>query len=162
MIMRNMETHHHSIIRPANRSDLDAILEIEKKCFSGSIAYSKRQLAYLILHAKSATFVENCKGVVRGFVIVTYHQRSSISHVETIDVDPAYTQLGIGLRLLTFAEEDMRKHGKRWSQLEVSEGNKVALKLYKKVGYTLKEHIKQYYKYDHEGTRDAMRMVKAL
>ena len=77
-------------------------------------------------------------------------------------MDPAYTKLGIGLRLLTFAEEDMRKRGKRWSQLEVSEGNKVALKLYKKVGYTLKEQIKQYYKYDHEGTRDAMRMVKAL
>ncbi len=159
---RNMETRHRSIIRSANGSDLDAILEIEQKCFSGPISYSKRQLAYLILRANSAAFVESCKGVIRGFVIVTYRKRSLISHVETIDVDPAYTKLGIGLSLLTCAEKDMRKRGKRWSQLEVSEGNKVALKLYKKVGYTFKERIERYYKYEHEGTRDAMRMVKAL
>lgn len=157
-----METRHHSIIRPTLGNDLDAISEIEQKCFSGPIAYSKRQLAYLILHANSASFVESFGGVIRGFVIVTYRQRSLTSHIETIDVDPIYTKLGIGLRLLTFAEEDMKKRGKRWSQLEVSENNRVAFNLYKKAGYTLKERVKGYYKYEHGGTRDAMRMVKAL
>ena len=157
-----METSHCSIIRPASLNDLESISEIEQKCFSISAAYSKRQLAYLIIHANSATFVESYEGVIRGFVIVTFRQRSFTGHVETIDVDPAYTKFGIGLRLLTFAEEYMRKRGKRRSQLEVSEGNRVALKLYKKAGYTLKERIKRYYKYEHEGTRDAMRMVKAL
>jgi ribosomal-protein-alanine N-acetyltransferase len=106
--------------------------------------------------------VESCGGVIRGFVIVTYRRGSLTGHIETIDVDPTYTKLGIGLRLLTFAEENMRKRGKHWSQLEVSEGNKVALKLYKKAGYTLKERVKRYYRYEHGGTRDAMRMVKAL
>jgi ribosomal-protein-alanine N-acetyltransferase len=106
--------------------------------------------------------VESCGGVIRGFVIVTYRRRSLTGHIETIDVDPIYSKLGIGLRLLTFAEEDMRKRGKRQSQLEVSEGNKVALKLYKKAGYTLKERVKRYYRCEHRGTRDALRMVKAL
>jgi [ribosomal protein S18]-alanine N-acetyltransferase len=159
---RNMETRHHRIIRPASGDDLDAISEIEQKCFSGPLAYSKRQLAYLILHAKSACFVESCLEVIRGFVIVTYRQRSLTGHIETIDVDPVYTKLGIGLRLMTFAEEDMRKRGKRWSQLEVAESNKVAFKLYKKAGYTVKERVKRYYRYEHGGTRDAIRMVKAL
>jgi len=157
-----MEASQCSIIRPASRSDLDAILEIEKKCFSGPIAYSKRQLTYLVLYAKSSTFVEQCQEPIRGFIIVTYHERSLTSHVETIDVDPAYSKIGIGLRLLTFAEDDMRKHGKKCSQLEVSEGNKAALRLYKKAGYIVKEQVKQYYKYVHQGTRDAVRMVKAL
>ncbi len=157
-----METRHRSIIRPASGNELDAISEIEQKCFSGPIAYSKRQLAYLILHANSASFVESCGCVIRGFVIVTYRHRSLTGHIETIDVDPTYTKLGIGLRLLTFAEKDMRKRGKRWSQLEVSESNKVALKLYKKAGYTLKERVKRYYRYEHGGTHDAIRMVKAL
>lgn len=157
-----METRHRSIIRPASGNDLDAILEIEQKCFPGPIAYSKRQLAYLLLRANSDSFVESCGGVIRGFVIVTYRRGSLTGHIETIDVDPTYTKLGIGLRLLTFAEENMRKRGKHWSQLEVSEGNKVALKLYKKAGYTLKERVKRYYRYEHGGTRDAMRMVKAL
>src|SRR5271157_5895274 len=101
---RNMETRHRSIIRPISGNDLDAISEIERNCFAGPIAYSKRQLAYLILHANSAGFVESYGGVIRGFVIVTYRQRSLISHIETIDGDPVYSKLGIGLRLLTFAE----------------------------------------------------------
>jgi ribosomal-protein-alanine N-acetyltransferase len=159
---RSMKTRHRSIIRPASGNDLDAISETEQKCFPGPIAYSKRQLAYLLLSANSASFVESCGGVIRGFVIVTFRRRSLTGHIETIDVDPTYAKLGIGLRLLTFAEEDMRKRGKRWSQLEVSEGNKVALKLYKKAGYTLKERVKRYYKYEHRGTRDALRMIKAL
>lgn len=159
---RSMKTRHRSIIRPASGNDLDAISKIEQKCFQGPIAYSKRQLAYLLLRANSASFVESCGGVIRGFVIVTYRRRSLTGHIETIDVDPIYSKLGIGLRLLTFAEEDMRKRGKRQSQLEVSEGNKVALKLYKKAGYTLKERVKRYYRYEHRGTRDALRMVKAL
>ena len=83
-----METRDLPIIRPASGNDLDAISEIEQKCFSEPIAYSKRQLAYLILRANSASFVESCGGVIRGFVIVTYHQRSLTSHIETIDVDP--------------------------------------------------------------------------
>ena len=159
---RSMKTRHRSIIRPASGNDLDAISKTEQKCFPGPIAYSKRQLAYLLLRANSASFVESCGGVIRGFVIVTYRRRSLTGHIETIDVDPIYSKLGIGLRLLTFAEEDMRKRGKRQSQLEVSEGNKVALKLYKKAGYTLKERVKRYYRYEHRGTRDALRMVKAL
>ena len=157
-----METRDLPIIRLANGNDIDAIFKIEQKCFSEPIAYSKRQLAYLILRAKSASFVECYGNVVRGFVVVVYHQRSLIGHIETIDVDPTYTKLGIGLRLLTFAEEDMRNRGKSWSQLEVSEGNGIAFKLYKKAGYTLKERIKGYYKYEHQGTHDALRMVKDL
>jgi len=159
---RNMEPRRRSIIRPATGNDLDVISKIEQKCFPGLIAYSKRQLAYLLLRANSASFVENCGETIRGFVIVTYRRGSLIGHIETIDVDPSYKKLGIGRRLLTCAEEDMRKRGKQWSQLEVSEGNKVALKLYKKSGYKLKERGKRYYRYEHGGTHDAMRMIKAL
>ena len=157
-----METRSHAIIRSATEDDLNAISDIEQKCFPGPIAYSKHQLAYLLSRANSTTFVETCGDAIRGFVIVTYRWGSAIGHIETIDVDPSYTKLGIGLKLLTIAEEDMRKRGKSWSQLEVSEGNKVALRLYKKAGYTLKERIKRYYRYEHSGTKDAIRMVKAL
>lgn len=157
-----METKQRSIIRPASGNDLDAISKIEQKCFAEPIAYSNRQLAYLLLRANSSCFVESFGGVIRGFVIVTYRQLSSTGHIETIDVDPCYTKLGIGLRLLTFAEEDMRRRGRLRSQLEVSEGNKIALRLYKKAGYLIKERIKRYYKYEHAGTRDAVRMVKVL
>ena len=56
----------------------------------------------------------------------------------------------------------MKRRGMSWSQLEVSEGNEVALKVYKNAGYTFKERLESYYKFEHNGTRNAIRMIKTL
>ena len=146
----------------ANADEIDAIVEIENKCFSGKAAYSKRQLEQLILNADSDCLVEKEEGIIRAFLIVTYRQRSLTCNIETIDVDPAFKNRGIGLKLLKAAETDMKRRGMRWSQLEVSEGNEAALKVYLKAGYTFKERLEGYYKFEHNGTRNAIRMVKEL
>jgi len=146
----------------ANADEIDAIVEIENKCFSGKAAYSKRQLEQLILNADSDCLVEKEEGIIRAFLIVTYRQRSLTCNIETIDVDPAFKNRGIGLKLLKAAETDMTRRGMRWSQLEVSEGNEAALKVYLKAGYTFKERLEGYYKFEHNGTRNAIRMVKEL
>lgn len=157
-----MEASRRSVIRPAKYDDLDAIMEIEKKCFPGPISYSRAQMRYLIFHANTVTFVESFGDVVRGFIIIAYREGISTGYIETLDVDPQYSKHGIGLKLLMHAEDDIRRKGKNLSQLEVSEGNRVALRLYKKAGYLPKERLKGYYRYEHGGTRDALRMVKAL
>jgi len=146
----------------ANADEIDSIFEIEKKCFPEKVAYSKRQLEYLILNANSDCLVEKEDGVIRAFLIVTYRQRSLTCNIETIDVDPAFKNRGIGLKLLKAAETDMKRRGMRWSQLEVSEGNEVALKVYKSAGYKFKERLEGYYKFEHNGTRNAIRMIKEL
>jgi ribosomal protein S18 acetylase RimI-like enzyme len=146
----------------ANANEIDDIVEIEKKCFPGKVAYSKQQLKYLILNTNSDCLVEKENGVIRAFLIVTYRQRSSTCNIETIDVDPAFKNRGIGLKLLKAAEADMKRRGMRWSQLEVSEGNEAALKVYKNAGYAFKESLEGYYKFEHNGTRNAIRMIKKL
>jgi ribosomal-protein-alanine N-acetyltransferase len=95
-------------------------------------------------------------------LIVTYRRGSLTGHIETIDVDPTFQNQGIGLKLLRAAEKDMRQRDMHWSQLELSEGNKAALELYRKAGYKFKEKIEGYYKYEHEGSRNAIRMLKRL
>jgi ribosomal-protein-alanine N-acetyltransferase len=157
-----MRARFPSDIQIANVNEIDAIFEIEQKCFPGKVGYSKRQLEHLILNANSDCLVEKQDGVIRAFLIVTYRQGSLTCDIETIDVDPAFKNRGIGLKLLKAAEIDMRRRGMRWSQLEVSEGNEAALKLYKNAGYTFKERIEGYYKFEHNGTHNAIRMVKAL
>jgi ribosomal-protein-alanine N-acetyltransferase len=157
-----MKARFPSGIQLANANDIVAIFEIEQKCFPGKVGYSKRQLEHLILNANSDCLVEKQKGVIRAFLIVTYRQRSLTCNIETIDVDPAFKNKGIGLKLLKAAEIDMRRRGMRWSQLEVSEENEAALKLYRKAGYTFKERIEGYYKFEHNGTRNAIRMIKTL
>jgi ribosomal protein S18 acetylase RimI-like enzyme len=149
-------------IHIANANEIDDIVEIEQKCFPGKIAYSKRQLEHLILNANSDCLVEKRYGVIRAFLIVTYRQGSLTCDIETIDVDPAFKNRGIGLKLLKAAEIDMKRRSMRWSQLEVSEGNEAALNVYRKAGYTFKERLEDYYMFEHNGTRNAIRMVKAL
>ena len=151
-----------SCICIAKANEIDAIVKIEQKCFPGKLAYSKRQLSHLILNANSDCLVEKQDGVIRAFLIVTYHQKSLTCSIETIDVDPAFENKGIGMTLLKAAEVDMKRRGMRWSQLEVSEGNEAALKVYKNAGYTYKERLEGYYKLEHNGTRNAIRMVKEL
>lgn len=150
------------MIRHANLNDIDAICKIEQECFLGLTAYSKRQLSYLIFKANSSTLVETENDTLRGFAIVLYRKGSHVGCLETIDVDPNFRNQGVGERLLAAAEADMKDHGMRFSQLEVSEGNDAAVKLYKKAGYTLKRKLAGFYKYEHNGTCDADRMVKAL
>ena len=149
-------------IHIANADEIDIIVEIEKKCFPGRVAYSKRQLEDLILNVNSDCLVEKEDGAIRAFLIVTYRQRSLTCNIETIDVDPSFKNRGIGLRLLEAAELEMKRRGMIWSELEVSEGNEAALKVYRKAGYIFKERIESYYKFEHNGTRNAIRMVKEL
>jgi ribosomal-protein-alanine N-acetyltransferase len=149
-------------IHIANANDIEAIFEIEQKCFPGKVGYSKRQIEHLILNANSDCLVKKQDSIIRAFLIVTYRQGSSTSSIETIDVDPAFKNKGIGLKLLEAAEIEMKRRGMRWSQLEVSEGNEAALRLYTKAGYKFKERIEGYYRFEHNGTRNAIRMVKAI
>lgn len=149
-------------IQYAKPDHIDAIYQIEKNCFPKNICYSKYQLAYLILNAKNTCLIETQEEVVRAFLIITYSAGSLRGRIVTIDVDPAFQNQGIGLRLLEKAEADMRKKGIRWSLLEVSEANKAAITLYKKAGYIFKEKIESYYKSKQHGSCDAIRMVKVL
>lgn len=149
-------------IRFATADDIDAILKIEQHCFPEETAYSKHQLANLTLKANSTCLVEVQSGILRGFVIVTYRKGSLTGNIETIDVDVNCQNAGVGAKLLEAAEADMRRKGMKYAQLEVSEGNSAALKLYQKAGYVFEARLPNYYRYDHNGTRDAVRMVKFL
>ena len=150
------------VIREAEADDIDAMAEMEKKSFPGLTAYSKRQLKYLAFKANSIALVDIETGVLRGFIIVLYRKGSRVGGVDTITVDPRFRKQGVGPRLLAAAEEDMKKRGIKFSQLEVSQGNETAISLYRKAGYIANQKLPGFYKFEHNGTRDAVRMVKAL
>jgi [ribosomal protein S18]-alanine N-acetyltransferase len=160
--MNSANTEVPQNIRKAKLNDIDSIFKIEQKCFEGLTAYSRRHLKYLALKANSTCLVEIQGENLRGFIIVDCREGSLVGSIETIDVDPEYQNQGIGTKLLAAAEEEMRQQGITTSQLEVSEKNAFAIKLYKKAGYKLKERLREYYLYNHNGTRDALRLIKPL
>jgi len=153
---------HDVRIRPAVLSDFERIVEIENSCFPHELAYSRGQLRHLLLHAHSTVLVETYKRHLRGFVIVLYKTGTSVAGIETINVDPSYQNQGIGARLLTAAENDVRSRGMKKIRLEVATSNRAAIQLYKRAGFTILSLLPRYYLYDHAGSRDAYRMIKEL
>ncbi len=150
------------VIRKISQDDLDEIIKLEQKCFNSYIAYTPKQLKYLIIKANSNCLAESFEEILRGFIIILYKQKSQIAGIETLNVDPRFQGNGIGKKLLKAAEEDMHKKCIKKIRLEVSTSNTIALKLYEKSGFRKIALIKNYYNYEHFGTQDAFRMVKEL
>jgi ribosomal protein S18 acetylase RimI-like enzyme len=150
------------IVRRSSLHDFKRIIELEYLCFPGDLAYSKRQLRYLLTKANSTVLVETNNKVIRGFIIVLYRKGTKVAGIETINVDPQYRKKGVALRLLNAAEAGMRKKGIKKIRLEVSTTNHAAIILYGNAGFQKKSILKNYYSYDHEGSCDALRMIKEL
>ncbi len=149
-------------IRPARYADLDQIVNIERVSFPGPMAYSRGQLEYLAFEAHGECLVDSVGDEVRGVVILLFRNGSRIGGIETIAVNPKYRGQGIGARLLSAAEDEMRALGITKSQLEVAKGNLDAARMYSRAGYKVVKVLPDYYQHDFYGSRDALRMRKDL
>ena len=149
-------------VRRVKPDDLDVLCEIEQRCFPGEIAYTRKQIKHLALIGNTVCLVDDPGEGVRGFVVATFRDGTKVAGIETIDVHPKHRGKGVGKALLTAAEREMKRKGARKARLEVSEGNRVAKTLYQKVGYVPVERVENYYNFEHEGSRNALRMEKAL
>jgi ribosomal protein S18 acetylase RimI-like enzyme len=149
-------------IRKASPDDFERIADLENICFTSKLAYTRRQLRYLLTKANSTVLVETSNTIVRGFIIILYRKGTRVAGIETINVDPAFRKQGVGLRLLNAAEECLRKKGMHKIRLEVSTTNHAAAMLYENAGFKKIALLKNYYLYDHAGSRDAFRMTKEL
>jgi ribosomal protein S18 acetylase RimI-like enzyme len=149
-------------IRKASLNDFERIADLEITCFTSELAYTRRQLRYLLTKANSTVLVETISTIVRGFIIILYRKGTRVAGIETINVDPVYRKQGVGLRLLNAAEECVRKKGIHKIRLEVSTTNRAAVMLYENAGFKKTALLKNYYLYNHDGSRDAFRMIKEL
>ena len=150
------------VVRPAAPHDFERIMALERACFEGELAYSRRQLQYLVFLANSTTLVEEAAGVIRGFIIVLFRTGSSVAGIETVNVDPFFRKQGVGRRLLAAVEEDIKRKGARRIRLEVSVTNRAAITLYETTGFHKVGVLKNYYHFLHGNSRDAVRMIKEL
>lgn len=150
------------VIRKITSGDLDRIIEMERKCFNKYVAYTPRQLKYLITMANSNCLAETIQETLRGFIIVLYKKGTVVAGIETLNVDPIFQGNGIGKKLIEAAEEAMYPNGVNKIRLEVSVGNVSAVKLYEISGFRKIKMLKNYYHYKQYGSYDAYRMIKEL
>jgi len=125
---------------------LDKLYEIEKQCFEQE-AFTKQQLAYLIIDHNTIRLAAMVNGEIAGFAITRVNIRRNVTfgHILTIDVAPAYRRKGIAQKLLQEIEAILRERGIKECRLEVRENNAAALNLYRKLGYTKIGTLEKYY-----------------
>lgn len=151
-----------SIIREATENDIAGIIELENKCFPSEHAYSGKQVKYLIKKANSCCLVEGDGEIIRGVIIILFKRGTKVAGIETLHVDPIFQKKGIARRLIQASETEAKKRCMDQMRLEVSIGNNRAIRIYEQSGYVISGLLKDYYKFDHYGSRDVYRMKKKL
>ena len=139
------------ILRDFKREDFEILWDIDQKCFSPGISYSRLELAAYIRRRGSLTIVAeliDAKGgtakQIVGFIVAEIDRRG-MGHVITIDVVGAARRSGVGSRLLAGAEDQLRAVKCRSVRLETAVDNLGALAFYKRHGYFLERTVPHYY-----------------
>lgn len=133
-------------VEDASRKDLDQLYEIETECFRRE-AFTKKQIAQLLIDYNSISLLARHNGKAVGFIIgrISVKGEALAGHILTLDVLPAQRRRGIGRRLLQELESIFLQKSMSESYLEAREDNVAALRLYKRMGYERIGKLKGYY-----------------
>lgn len=148
------------LIEQSTISDLDELIDIENKLFDYSdVKLSRRAFRYHN-NSQNLLLVSRVKkgknSVISGYILVLFYRKSA--RIYSVAVIPEYQKLGIASALLDNSIKMSANTGKAKMALEVKVSNESAIRLYKRLGFTCKKIIPDYYL---DGT-DAFRMEMPL
>jgi ribosomal protein S18 acetylase RimI-like enzyme len=146
-----------ALIRRGRMSDLDALVALEQAVFDTDIL-SRRSFRHFLAARSTTLLVAEAAGKFAGYALVLYPTRSKHARLYSIAVASHFSRRGAGTLLLTAAERDARRRGRRAIRLEVHEHNGRAIARYEKSGYRLFGRYRHYY--DNGG--NALRFEKPL
>ncbi|QJQ95316.1 MULTISPECIES: GNAT family N-acetyltransferase [Halomonadaceae] len=132
-------------LRPTRPSDLDALLRLEMACFDGD-RFSRRQLAHLLSRAHACSWVAvDDVDTPWGYGTLLLRRNSQVARLYSFCVHPEARGEGLGRRLLERLEEEARLRELSRLSLEVRADNRVALGLYRRMGFRLVRWLDDYY-----------------
>jgi ribosomal protein S18 acetylase RimI-like enzyme len=137
----------------ASFEDLEAMMELERQCFT-SEAFSRQQILYLLGDCNSISLVAKVNGgKVVGFVILQLETDETgqmvFGHIVTLNVAVVFRRMGVAQKLLLGCEVFLKLQGVFECRLEVRQDNYVALELYRQMGYVETALLKKYYGREH-------------
>ncbi|SEA65612.1 ribosomal-protein-alanine N-acetyltransferase [Desulfuromusa kysingii] len=142
------------VIRLISAADLDAVLLVEKDCYSHP--WSQRQFEQELENPVASILVYEVAGEIAGFICYWL----VVDEMQILNLATAsnYRRQGFALLLLQEALARCAKVGLASAWLEVRSGNDSAIALYQRCGFELNSMRKSYYR-DGE---DALVMVKTF
>lgn len=145
------------MIRHATLDDLDALVEVENRCFD-SDRLSRRNFRYLLTKGNAETVVDEEDGALRGYAMLLFNTGTSLARLYSLAVDPGHQRKGVASALVRASEESARAHDAVTLRLEIRKDNVASIGLFKRHGYREFGIYTDYYE-DH---MDALRFEKSL
>jgi ribosomal protein S18 acetylase RimI-like enzyme len=145
------------VLRPGVRDDLDNLLVLEGRAFTGD-RLTRRSFRHLLGVPTAALLVAEEGGRLAGYALVLFKARSGLARLYSIAVASEWAGRGAGTLLLAGAEAAARARGSRIMRLEVDASNARAIARYRKAGYAAFGRRPGYY----ENGADALRFQKQL
>ncbi|WP_148254250.1 GNAT family N-acetyltransferase [Aidingimonas lacisalsi] len=134
-----------SVLRRACSADLNELYRLEVSCFDDD-RFNRRQLTHLVRRAHAVTWLaSNEAGHALGYAIVLFRRNSRIARLYSLCVHPAVRGEGIGRRLIESVESEVMRRQRHYLTLEVRADNRIALSLYRRMGYRLCRWLDDYY-----------------
>lgn len=132
-------------IRYGLPADCDTLYELEERCFD-SDRFSRRQLAHLLTRANAANLLAVAEDQrVIGYGTLLFRRNSTTARLYSFCVDPAARGTGLGRELLQALENTARERGCQRMLLEVRADNRVAMGLYRRMGFIAHRWLEDYY-----------------
>lgn len=144
-------------IRRATRTDLPALLALERSAFTTD-HLSRRQYRRHLPSATAVVLAAVDGSVLLGKAIVFFRSQGDIARLYSIAVAHAARGRGLGQALLAAAEDAARERACTRMRLEVRQDNAGAIRLYERLGYHRFAARAGYY----EDGADAWRYEKEL
>lgn len=141
----------------ATLEDLDALVELEQRCFSGD-RLSRRSFRRWLTTPQDIFLLAWKEQQLAGYILILCHRGTRLARIYSLAVDPAFRGLGIAGWLMQLGEQRARDSGRLYMRLEVSSENKSAIRLYESLGYKQFGLYHDYYE-DHS---DALRYQKRI
>ncbi len=134
-----------SALRPARGDDLDALCQLELIGFEGD-RFTRRQLAHLLNRANARTWLAvTDKGALLGYGTLLFRRNSRSARLYSFCVHPQARGTGLGRRLLAALEDEALTRGMQRLSLEVRADNRVAMGLYRRMGFLPRRWLEDYY-----------------
>ncbi|MGM8850369.1 GNAT family N-acetyltransferase [Salinicola halophyticus] len=132
-------------LRPGLPADCDALYQLEERCFDDD-RFSRRQLAHLLTRANAVNLlaVSDDQRVV-GYGTLLFRRNSVTARLYSFCVDPVARGTGLGRELLQALEDAARERGSQRLLLEVRADNRVAMGLYRRMGFNARRWLDDYY-----------------
>ncbi|WP_017719366.1 GNAT family N-acetyltransferase [Kamptonema formosum] len=135
--------------------DKSDLASLEAQCFREGIAFSKKQIAYLLKSPRTDIYVMRLNGTLAAYAIILKRKtcRGEVARLYSFAVKAEFRGQGLGKKLMLECLDKLGRENIQAVFLEVEAENNSAIALYESVGFSRVARLKSYYGENQDGLK---------